>query len=69
MKVYVFRFFQDKFETYVVDIVIRLKSRIVKIYLFYVSDNIENRERQPKSLAQFATLSEYDDNFPKLECG
>ena len=67
MKVYVFRFFLDKFETYVVDIVIRLKSRIVKIYLFYVLDNIENRERS-KSLAQFATLSQYDDNFPKLDC-
>ena len=44
-------------------------TRIVKINLFYVSDKIESIERQPKSLARFATLSEHDYNFPKLECG
>ena len=60
----------NQFKTYVDNIVIsRLKSRIVKFNLFYISDKIENRERLPKSLAWFATLSEYDYNFPKLEYG
>ena len=41
-------------------------TRIIIFNLFYVSDSIENRERQPKSLAQFATLSKCNNNFSKI---